>query len=51
MNLVSELCGIIDLQNRIIQAQAEALAQLDAEVMADEIAEAGRRKEELLNEH
>lgn len=51
MNLVSELCGIIDLQNRIIQAQAEALAQLDAEVMENEIAEAERRKEELLHDY
>lgn len=49
MNLVSELCGIIDLQNRIIQAQAEALAQLDAEVMENEIAEADRKRSDLVD--
>ena len=45
--ILTALCEIIKLQNRIIQAQAEALAQLDAETMADEIAEAEQRKEGL----
>lgn len=48
--ILAALCEIIELQNRIIQAQAEALAQLDAEVMENEIAEARRRKERLLND-
>ena len=45
--ILEALCEIIELQNRIIQAQAEALAQLDAEVMENEIAEAEQRKEGL----
>ena len=36
--LISDLCGIIDTQNQIIQTQAEALAQFDALTMAEEIA-------------
>ena len=35
--LISDLCGIIDTQNQIIQTQAEALAQFDALTMAEEI--------------
>lgn len=45
--ILTALCEVIDLQNRIIQAQAEALAQLDAEVMVDEIAEAEQHKKKL----
>lgn len=47
--ILTALCEIIELQNRIIQAQAEALAQLDAEVMVDEIAEASRKRSELFD--
>ena len=35
--LISDLCGIIDTQNQIIQTQAETLAQFDALTMAEEI--------------
>ena len=47
--ILEALCEIIGLQYKIIKAQAEALAQLDAEVMADEIAEAGRKRSELFD--
>lgn len=36
--LIADLCEIVDKQNEIIQAQAEALAQFDALTMAEEIA-------------
>lgn len=45
---IDKLCQLIALQNEIIQAQAAALAQLDAEIMADEIAETEKQKEMLL---
>lgn len=35
--LIADLCEIVDKQNEIIQAQAEALAQFDALTMAEEI--------------
>lgn len=38
VKLISELCGIIDAQNEIIQAQAVELAQCDAVGRAEEIA-------------
>lgn len=46
--VVAALCNIVQRQSQIIQAQAAALAQLDAEVMADEIAETEKQKEMLL---
>lgn len=43
LEMIEELCGIVQLQSKIIKAQADALAQLDAAVMEDEIAEARAR--------
>lgn len=45
--MIEELCGIVQLQSRIINAQAAALAQLDAEIMEDEIAQARERANRL----
>lgn len=38
LQLVADLCAIIDQQNVIIQAQALALAEHEAVIMAEEIA-------------
>ena len=38
VELIGDLCAIIDRQNVIIQAQAMELAQLDALARAEEIA-------------
>lgn len=43
LQVIEELCGIVQLQAKIIKAQSEALEQLGAETMADEIAEARER--------
>lgn len=43
LQTIEELCSIVQLQAKIIKAQPEALAQLGAEVMADEIAQAAER--------
>ena len=43
LQIIEELCGIVQLQSKIIKAQSDSLAQLGAEVMADEIAEARER--------
>ena len=43
LQMIEELCGIVELQNKIIKVQSAALAQLDAEVCAAEIAEANAR--------
>lgn len=43
MELISNLCGIIDKQNEIIQAQAVELGQLNAIERAEEI-DATRQK-------
>ncbi len=43
LQIIEELCGIVALQSRIITAQSAALHQMDAEIMADEIAEAKAR--------
>lgn len=40
LQVIEELCGIVQLQAKIIKAQSEALEQLGAETMADEIAQA-----------
>ena len=40
LQMIEELCGIVQLQAKIIKAQSEALEQLGAETMADEIAKA-----------
>lgn len=47
LQMIEELCGIVELQNKIIKAQASALAQLDAEVCAAEIDEANTRAKAL----
>ena len=41
--MIEELCDIVQLQAKIIRAQAEALEQLGAVTMAEEIAEAAER--------
>lgn len=38
LQMIEELCAIVELQNKIIKAQSDSLAQLDAAVMEDEIA-------------
>lgn len=47
LQIIEELCSIVQLQVKIIQAQSNALAQLGAEVMEDEIAEAEERASRL----
>ena len=47
LQIIEELCGIVQLQSKIIKAQADSLAQMGAEVMADEIAEARERASRL----
>lgn len=40
LQIIEELCGIVQLQAKIIRAQSEALEQLGAVTMEEEIAEA-----------
>lgn len=47
LQIIEELCGIVMLQNKIIMAQADSLAQLDASIMLEEIAEATERANRL----
>ena len=47
LQMIEELCGIVQLEGRVIRAQSEAREQLGAETMADEIAEAGERASRL----
>lgn len=47
LQIIEELCGIVQLQSKIIKAQADSLAQMGAEVMADEIEEAKERASRL----
>lgn len=47
LQMIEELCGIVQLQAKIIKAQSEALEQLGAETMADEIAQAAERASRL----
>ena len=47
LQIIEELCGIVQLQAKIIRAQSEALGQLGAETMADEIALAAERASRL----
>ena len=47
LQMIAELCDIVQLQAKIIRAQSEALEQLGAEVMADEIAQAAERASRL----
>ena len=47
LQIIEELCAIVELQTKIIKAQSYSLAQLGAEVMADEIAEARERASRL----
>lgn len=46
--LVGELCGICKAQNDIIRAQADALAQVGALVMEEEVEDVNRRLSEFL---
>ena len=43
LQMIAELCEIVQLQTKIIRAQSEALSQLGAVTMAEEIAEAAER--------
>lgn len=47
LQIIEELCAIVELQTKIIKAQSDSLHQLGAEVMADEIAEARERASRL----
>lgn len=47
LQIIEELCAIVELQTKIIKAQSDSLAQLGAEVMEDEIAEAEERASRL----
>ena len=47
--LIEELCGICAEMSRIIQAQAAALAQLEAVCMEEERAETLRRLSSLID--
>lgn len=47
LQIIEELCAIVQLQSRIIKAQSDSLAQLGAEVMTNEIAEAEERASRL----
>ena len=47
LQMIEELCGIVQLQAKIIKAQSEALEQLGAETMADEIVQAAERASRL----
>ncbi len=46
--LVGELCDICKAQNDIIRAQADALAQVGAVVMEEEVEDVNRRLSEFL---
>ena len=46
--LVGELCDICPAQNDIIRAQADALAQVGAVVMEEEVEDVNRRLSEFL---
>lgn len=50
VKLITDLCGIIDRMNLIIQAQAMALAQHDALTMAEEIAAVRREYADAIGE-
>ena len=50
LQIIEELCGIVQLQTKIIKAESDALAQIGAEVMADEIAEARERASRLFQD-
>lgn len=43
LQMIEELCDIVQLQAKIIRGQAEALEQLGAVTMLEEIAEARER--------
>lgn len=45
--MIAELCEIVQLQSKIILAQSDALEQLGAVTMAEEIAEAAERASRL----
>ncbi len=47
LQIIEELCAIVQLQSKIIKAQSDSLAQLGAEVMANEISEAEERASRL----
>ena len=47
LQIIEELCSIVELQTKIIKAQSDSLAQLGAEVMENEIAQAAERASRL----
>ena len=47
LQIIEELCSIVELQTKIIKAQSDSLAQLGAEVMENEIAQAAKRASRL----
>lgn len=48
LETIEALCALVELQNRIIQAQATRLSELDATIMAEQIAAANERCRELV---
>ena len=50
VEMIADLCAIIDKQNVIIQAQATELAQLDALTRVEEIAGLRRKYAEITGE-
>lgn len=50
VEMIADLCAIIDKQNVIIQAQAMELAQMDALTRAEEIAGLRRKYAEITGE-
>lgn len=47
LQIIEELCAIVELQTKIIKEQSDSLAQLGAEVMENEIAQAAERASRL----
>ena len=47
LQIIEELCSIVELQTKIIKAQSDSLAQLGAEAMENEIAQAAERASRL----
>ena len=47
LQIIEDLCGIVQLQSKIIKAQSDSLAQMGAEAMENEIAQAAERASRL----
>lgn len=47
LQIIEELCSIVELQTKIIKAQSDSMAQMGAEVMENEIAQAAERASRL----